>query len=109
MYQPEDRIVYLRNLLQEDPDEPFLHYAICLELKKNGGDAGPALMALISTFPGYLPGYFQAALFMAEKAEIQKAVAIAADGVLLAEKQGDQHALAELKGLRQDILAGEYD
>ena len=100
---------YLKGLLKEDPQEPFLHYAICLEIKKGEEDALPSFLNLIRDFPEYLPAYYQTALLLAEKGEIQQAASIASDGILLAEKQNDLHALAELKGLRQDILAGEYD
>jgi tetratricopeptide (TPR) repeat protein len=109
MNQPQDRIEYLRELLKEDPQEPFIHYAICLELKKREEGALPAFHQLLDTFPEYLPAYYQTALMLAENGKIQEAAEVAGKGISLAEKLDDRHALAELKGLRQDILAGEYD
>ena len=100
---------YLRELLREDPNEPFLHYAICLELKKNGDDALNAFLEMKKSFPGYLPLYYQLALLLAETGNTEEAALISSEGIVLAESLGDQHALAELKGLRQDIVAGEYD
>jgi hypothetical protein len=109
MNSSKNRIEYLQGLLAEEPKEPFLHYAICLEIKKGEEDALPSFLKLMQDFPEYLPAYYQTALLLAEKGEIQQAASIASEGIMLAEKQMDLHALAELKGLRQDILAGEYD
>jgi tetratricopeptide (TPR) repeat protein len=109
MNQPQDRIDYLRELLKEDPQEPFIHYAICLELKKREEEALAAFLQLLDTFPDYIPAYYQTALMLAENGKIPEAAEMAGKGVLLAEKLADHHALSELKGLRQDILAGEFD
>jgi len=109
MHHPGDRIEYLSELLRQEPEEPFLHYALCLERKKAGEDALPAFLELLKKFPEYLPAYYQTALYQAEKGHADNAAETAASGILLAEKQKDLHALAELKSLRQNILAGEYD
>ena len=109
MEEEKSRLDYLRRLLDEDPAEPFLHYAVCLELKKSGRGATHAFRKLIQDFPQYLPAYYQAALLLAEEGETSDAAALANEGIRLAESQSDLHALSELKGLRQNILAGEFD
>ena len=106
----EHRLQYLNGLLKEDPRDPFVHYAICLELKKSGDlHAMSSFLSLLESFPDYLPGYYQAALFLAESGLMEKAAQIAESGISLANIQKDFHALSELKSLRQNILAGEYD
>jgi tetratricopeptide (TPR) repeat protein len=109
MHQPDDRILYLTELLQQDPEDPFLHYALCLERKKKGEDALQEFLSLLKKFPEYLPAYYQTAVYQAETGHTEAAAETAALGIMLSEKQKDLHALAELKGLRQNILAGEYD
>ena len=109
MHQPEDRILYLTQLLEEDPNEPFLHYALCLERKKAGEDALPDFLEMLQNFSEYLPAYYQTAVYQAETGFADTAAETAARGIILAEKLKDLHALAELKGLRQNILSGEYD
>lgn len=110
MKNPEERLAYLKQLLAEDPQEAFIHYAICLEEKK--ADPFMALGSfekLISEFPEYLPGYYQFALTLAETGMLDRAQQIASTGIILAQKIQDHHAASELKGLRQNILAGEFD
>ena len=110
MEKPQDRIEYLRGLLAEDPNEPFLHYAICLEIMKKDGDAAlPFFRELLLAHPSYLPAYFQTARLMAENGLTNEAVEVLDLGLPVAESQSDFHALSEMKGLKQDILAGEFD
>ncbi len=110
MENPQDRIEYLRGLLAEDPNEPFLHYAICLEIMKKDGEAAlPLFREMLISYPAYLPAYFQAARLMAENSLTNEAVEVLDLGLPVAENQSDFHALSEMKGLKQDILAGEFD
>jgi hypothetical protein len=96
--------------LAEDPNEPFLHYAICLEIMKKDGDAAlPLFRELLLAHPSYLPAYFQTARLMAENGLTNEAVEVLDLGLPVAESQADFHALSEMKGLKQDILAGEFD
>lgn len=110
MENPKDRLEYLRGLLAEDPNEPFLHYAICLEImKKDGESALPLFRELLLAHPSYLPAYFQTARLMAENGLTNEAIEVLDHGLPVAESQSDFHALSEMKGLKQDILAGEFD
>jgi predicted Zn-dependent protease len=105
-----ERISQLRQLLKEDPDDPFLHYALCLELKKAGSaEADARFETILERFPEYLPAYYQTALFMAETGQLDKAAKIAQFGILLAQSMNELHTLSELKGLVQNIRTGEFD
>jgi hypothetical protein len=46
---------------------------------------------------------------MAENGLTNEAVEVLDLGLPVAESQSDFHALSEMKGLKQDILAGEFD
>jgi tetratricopeptide (TPR) repeat protein len=110
MNNPEERLAYLKKLLAEDPQEAFLHYAVCLEEQKTDSQkAISSFEKLIARFPDYLPGYYQYALILAESGMTSKAQQITESGITLAQNQQDLHAVSELKGLRQNILAGEFD
>lgn len=108
--QTTERIRQLQQLLQEDPEDPFLHYALCLELKKAGSaETGLRFEMLLESYPEYLPAYYQAALFMAETGKLEKAAKVAQSGILLAQSKNEMHTLSELKGLLQNIRTGEFD
>ena len=108
--QPTERINQLNQLLKEDPEDPFLYYALCLELKKAGSaETGPGFERLLLSYPEYLPAYYQAALFMAETGKLERATTIAQSGILLAQSMNELHTLSELKGLLQNIRTGEFD
>ena len=108
--QTAERISQLRQLLREDPEDPFLHYALCLELKKAGSsEARLGFERLLVSYPEYLPAYYQAALFMAETGKLERATIVAQSGILLAQSINELHTLSELKGLLQNIRTGEFD
>ena len=110
MKDSDNRLIQLRQFLAEDPNDPFLHYAVCLELKKsNSAELNAAFEKMLLQFPDYLPGYYQYALLLAENGDSSKAMEILLGGIALAEKLQDWHTLAELKSLRQNILTGEYE
>lgn len=110
MQESAERIAFLRNLQKEDPEDPFLHYAICLELKKtNHPETHPSFEKLLNKFPEYLPAYYQMALFLAEAGQANHAISTISKGIDLAVRQNELHALSELKGLKQNILTGEFD
>jgi len=108
--QPSERISQLQKLLQDDPEDPFLHYALCLELKKAGSaETGLRFEMLLESYPEYLPTYYQAALFMAETGKLESATMVAQSGIVLAQSMSELHTLSELKGLLQNIRTGEFD
>lgn len=97
-------------MLKEEPDEAFIHYAICLELAKiSQEEATRSFRQLMLDFPDYLPACYQYSFLLAETGQSAEALEISEYGIKLAERLHDLHALAELKNLRQNILAGEFD
>lgn len=105
----ELRLHRLRELIQEDPSDPFLRYGLCLEYQKmNHPETLPAWDQLLHDFPDYLPAYYQAG--MAHHPENQeKAEAVWQTGIELALKLGDHHALAELRSILLNSQLGELD
>ena len=100
------RILELNALLAEDPADPFLKYALALELEKEGKtkEAGEQLLFLISETAEYLPAYYQAGRLLLLQGRMQDAVEVLRKGVLLAERQKNRHTLSELNFLLSEIV-----
>lgn len=94
----ETRLHHLMELLREDPDDPFLHYAVALEWMKTDPDtASGHFDRLLEKFPGYLPAYYQAAGLFAALNRRERAAKVYEAGIGLARQQGNTKALAELQ------------
>lgn len=99
-----NRLDYLLQLHQEQPNDPFLLYGIALEYKKSeSSETGPCFDKLLSSFPDYLATYYQAAEYFAEKGYYEKALEIYEKGIHLASSLNEMKTLAELKNAKQNL------
>lgn len=100
-----DRLAQLRQMLQDEPGDRFLRYAIALEHKRAGRPelAAAALEALILEDPGQVPCYYQLALVLAEMGRMPDAVDTCQAGALQCLVTGDRKARAELLALKQEL------
>lgn len=99
-----DRLKYLLQLHQEQPNDPFLVYGIALEYKKTASNETAAYFDLLLTsFPDYLATYYQAAEYFAEKGSYEKALEIYDKGINLATSLNEMKTLAELKNSKQNL------
>ena len=99
-----DRIKILQSYIKEDPDEPFNHYALALELiKDEPSQACQILMELVKHKPDYLPAYYQLALLLIDENRIEEAKIILDNGILLGRKQNDHKTIRELKALAEEL------
>jgi predicted Zn-dependent protease len=98
----------LQQLLQDDPHDPFLHYALANEMLKDGEtDPGiESLLSMIGKFPDYVAAYFRAAQALAESGTVDEARNIINTGIEVAGRVGDDHAAGEMREFRQ-MLDGE--
>ncbi len=94
-----ERLSQILDFLVENPNDPFLLYAAALEYQKTGQTERTQFFfdKLLTEQPDYLPTYYHAALFFAEKGEITKTKSIYEKGIALAESQNEKQALKELK------------
>ena len=101
---PTERIQYLEQLLQNDPNDSFLNYALALEYVKLNQvtDAIELLEALRRDDPGYSPTYYQLAVIYIEQNQPQKAKPIIEEGMMLT-KNNDAKTYNELRGLLDEI------
>jgi len=85
----------LEEMLQTDPDDPFLHYALAKEHIAAGEAAAglSRLQAVIERFPDYVAAYFQQAQVLAEQQQHDAARQALVSGIEVANRVGDAHAV----------------
>src|SRR5262245_56205265 len=95
------RLTKLRELLEIDASDPFLHYGIAMELLSLGDDAGAvaAFRELKRLNPDYVPTYLMRGQTLQRLGKIDQAVAALRDGVVVAGRVGNEHALGEMQAL----------
>lgn len=93
-----DRIPHLRAFISAQPDLPFPRYALALELKAQGDNAGAAaeLQELLRRDPDYLAAYLQLGMLLQALGRKDHAREALRAGQVLSRKKGDSHTLSEL-------------
>ena len=88
----------IEELLEADPQDVFLKYALAKELASEG-NVSAALAAfdrVIGEHPDYVPAYFQKAQTLASEGEIDPARDALRQGIAVAQRVGDAHAAGEM-------------
>lgn len=100
------RLEKLEQMLQTDPEDPFLHYAVAKEYVAQGqiDEGRRRLTAVIETFPDLVASYFQLAQLMAQAGENSEALRTVERGIEVAERVGDAHAAGEMRSFRDALL-----
>lgn len=94
----EDRIAQLQKFREESPDDPFLLYALATEYKEEAPQKAKELFdELLEKHENYIGTYYHAAALYAEFFDRNRADEIYQKGIALAQKNGEHHALWELK------------
>ena len=101
-----DRINELKKLLQDDPEDTFLHYALGLEYIKKGDPelALERFEILLNKYPEYLPVYYQAAQLYLENGDYQKAQNTFENGMVLARRLQEMKTYQELANAYNNFL-----
>ncbi len=88
----------LEQLLESEPDDVFLQYALAKACISEGDvDGGLAqFQAVIDRHPEYVPAYFQKGQSLAEQGRTEEARSILVSGIQVARKVGDSHAEREM-------------
>jgi predicted Zn-dependent protease len=87
-------------MLETDPGDPFLHYALAKELL-SAGETEPGvskLRGVIDRFPEYHAAHFQLAQTLSEQGQTEEARQVTEQGILAAKQAGDAHAVSEMTG-----------
>lgn len=94
----EDRIAQLQEFRKETPNDPFLLYALATEYKEEiPNEAKKLFDELLKNHENYIGTYYHAAALYAEFFDRDTADKIYQKGIAMAEKNGEHHALRELK------------
>ena len=103
-----DKIAGLTEVLRQDPANAFARYGLALEHISQGNDElGLTEFArLILHSPDYVPGYQMSAQTLARMGRKDEALQRLHEGIAAANRMGNQHALAEMEGLREELQAG---
>ena len=89
----------LRQMLQRQPDDPFLLYGLAMEYKK-AGDADQAIAHfdhVLRRDPNYCYAYYQRAQVQESLGDVEAAKRTLRDGIEAARRSGDAHALSEIE------------
>ena len=97
-----DRIDQLKKLLSDDPDSPFLIFALAKESEKVEltDQALSFYEKLTSQHPEYTGTYYHYAHLLMELGRHEEGFAMYDIGIRVCRSVGDQHALSELLNAR---------
>jgi tetratricopeptide (TPR) repeat protein len=95
----------IQEMLRDDPNDTFLHYALAMEYVSEGQDeeAVRRFEALFKVAPDYVPAYHQSGLLLVRLGRTTQAGDILRQGISMARQQGDQHAVEEMLGLLSSL------
>jgi predicted Zn-dependent protease len=89
----------LQAMLENDPDDQFLRYALAMEWDKEGA-TDPSLELLTRLTcddPPHVPAYFMAGQILARASRLSESRTFLRDGIEQARQQGDTHAAGEMR------------
>ena len=100
-----DKIAALNEILQLDPANAFARYGLAMEhIGQGNTDKGlEEFTTLIAHNPDYVPAYQMSAQTLAKLNRTDEALARLHEGIATANRTGNQHALAEMEGLRDEL------
>jgi predicted Zn-dependent protease len=101
-----DRKAQIETLLNDNPNDIFLQYALAMELmsENNHFKAIEVLSTLKAQEPEYLPVYYQLAKLYETVGENDKAIATYEAGIIIAQKSNDRKTLGELKSALEELI-----
>ena len=102
-----DKLAALNEILQLDPANAFARYGLAMEhiARGNPETALTEFATCITQNPDYVPAYQMSAQTMAANANPEGAIARLHEGIATANRTGNQHALAEMEALREELTA----
>jgi predicted Zn-dependent protease len=102
-----DKLSALNEILSADPDNAFARYGLAMEHIAQGNPefALAEFATCIAHNPDYVPAYQMSAQTLATVNQIPDAIARLHDGIAAANRTGNQHALAEMEALREELTS----
>jgi predicted Zn-dependent protease len=100
-----DKIAALNEILLLDPANAFARYGLAMEHVSQGSPeaALAEFTTLIGHNPDYVPAYQMSAQTLVKLGRTEDALTRLHEGIAAANRTGNQHALAEMEAMREDI------
>ena len=102
-----DKLAALTQILAHNPTDSFARYGLAMEyVAQSRIPEGLAEFdRCIELNPDYVPAYQMSAQTLAAHAQPELAIARLHHGIAAANRTGNQHALAEMEALREELTA----
>ena len=102
-----DKLAALTQILAANPNDTFARYGLVMELaaQKKLKEALAEFDRCIQIDPDYVPAYQMAAQKLAANGDTELALSHLHHGIAAANRTGNQHALAEMSALRDDLTS----
>jgi len=100
-----DKIALLSQILEQNPTDAFTRYGLAMAYvaENNTDQALVEFNTLIQHNPDYVPGYQMSAQTLVKSGRTEEALARLHEGIAAANRTGNQHALAEMEGMREEL------
>jgi tetratricopeptide (TPR) repeat protein len=102
-----DKLATLNEILQLDPANAFARYGLAMEHVARGNSE--AALAEFSTCigdnPDYVPAYQMSAQTLVTLGRPEEALARLHDGIAAANRTRNQHAVAEMETMREELAS----
>ncbi len=101
-----DRLESLNKMLEANPEDLFLHYALAMEYMSANEDmlAMEKLEWVKSASPAYLAVYYQLAKLYEKLEEPEKAIEIYEQGIEVAREQNEMKTMGELRSALDELI-----
>ena len=100
-----DKLAALTEILAQDPTNAFARYGLAMEFVSQGKipEGLAEFDRCIVDNPDYVPAYQMSAQTMAANGQRQAALARLHEGIAAANRTNNQHALAEMEAMREEL------
>jgi Tfp pilus assembly protein PilF len=102
-----DKLAALNEILELDPANAFARYGLAMEHISRGNPeiALAEFATCIAGNPDYVPAYQMSAQTMVTLGQIESALERLHSGIAAANRTGNQHALAEMEAMREELAS----
>jgi Tfp pilus assembly protein PilF len=100
-----DKLAALNEILHLDPANAFARYGVAMEhLSQDNADAALTEFATcIDHNPDYVPAYQMSAQTLIKLGRTEEALQRLHTGIATANRTGNQHAVAEMEAMREEL------
>jgi len=105
------RLAKLLEFLSNDPNDPFVLYALATEYNVSNEveKAFEYYLKLVSEHPDYVGTYYHLGKLYEKQGQQEAAIGVYQQGMATARKKGDRHAFSELQGAYNSAAGLDYE